>query len=125
MMTSWYPYPPEELKKADCSRRFTPSIWRKAANLLGTTRVRHPGPFPAPTSRTANTSDGVRCSFPGQNGQEALSTLEGACTLARSRNWSRRLARSTAITTHSFVVGSCLSSGIRISLRLSELHFHF
>jgi len=79
-----------------------------AGNLLGTTRISHPGELgAAPGGRTAKISGGVLSSFPVQNGQN----VPGGSTSSRGMMKSPgRLPRSTEMITHRCWIGSCRSS---------------
>src|SRR5437764_960256 len=82
-----------------------------AANLLGTTLTRQ---FPsAPFIRMISFGD--ICSLPGQNGQVAEYFGSGFTSVRLVFSSSGRLARSVAITTHSFVKRFCRISGIGFS----------
>src|SRR6185503_13592448 len=108
MITSWAPTPFIRSYIPSPRRSRPPSIW-SAGNLFGTTRVLHPGPFaPAPPSRMAITSCGVKRSFPGQNGHAA----PGDPAAAPPFQSEGLRARSVAMMTQRPTTGSFLSSGI-------------
>src|ERR1700688_1306492 len=89
------------------SRSRSPSM-PSAGNLLGTTRMLHPGVFLLPSLRPyTRISVGVLDSCPGQKGQ--FLPLE-ATTLSR-RNSLGRLPRSVEIMTQRPVIGSFRNSG--------------
>src|SRR6185503_3671739 len=108
MITSWAPTPFIRSYMPSPRRSSPPSTW-SAGNLLETTRVLHPGPFaPVPPSRVANTSGGVKRSFPGQNGHAPPGDSAGGPPFQ-----SEGLrARSVAMMTQRPTTGSFLSSGI-------------
>ena len=81
-----------------------------AGKRLGTTRTHHPGPSLLPL-RKAVTSCGVIPSLPGQKGH-TFSGDETSGRRSRDRNSCGRRARSLAMITHSFVIGSCRRSDI-------------
>src|ERR1700722_398759 len=107
MITSCAPTPFILSNRPSPSRSRSPSM-PSAGNLLGTTRMLHPGVFLLPPLRPyTRISVGVLDSCPGQNGQ--FLPLE-ATTLSR-RNSLGRLPRSVEIITQRPVIGSFRNSG--------------
>ena len=82
---------------------------RSAGNLLGTTRMVHPGVFGSvSTGRSARISAGVRASWPGQNDADAAHRAARRGAGAKSEG---RRARSVEMITQRPTTGSFRSSG--------------
>src|SRR5215510_1753521 len=108
MITSCAPIPFIRSNSPSPCRSRLPSTC-SAGNLLGTTRRSQPAPFGLlPLWRNANTSGGVICSRPMQNGQYCSPMTAGRS----SRKSLGRFRRSVEMITQRPVTASFLSSGI-------------